>query len=151
MTMLMISRDLEQIIDRPIINSLQSPEISLIGSENKITFTHGGLVNPQGKILRSTLQRTQYSLSKENIIRTTWNVLDQTENSKSQERQLMGSVQELHFSYLDKDGNFSSTWPAPNNTSPLPKAIRITITIEKWGKLTQLYITSGGALNAAPT
>jgi len=149
----MFSRDFEQIIDRPVINALQSPEASLLGSADNITFTHSGLANPQGEILRSTLQRTQYSLLKENIIRTTWDVLDQTANTHPQQRELAGSVRELHFMYLDDDGNSYSSWPPPSSSkiSALPKAIRVTLTLPKWGKLSQLYITSGHSLDAIPS
>ncbi|MDR3492523.1 MAG: type II secretion system minor pseudopilin GspJ [Gammaproteobacteria bacterium] len=150
MTTLLISRDLEQIIDRPIINAERAQEASLIGSSQKIIFTHGGVTNPQGELLRSTLQRTQYSLLKEHLIRTTWEVLDQAPETKAQDRELMGSIQKLDFSYLDQEGHFSSSWPAANNTTPLPKAIRITLTISNWGTFSQLYLISGAALNALP-
>jgi general secretion pathway protein J len=143
----LISRDFEQIIDRPITNSTGTLENSLIGNQTNVTFTHAGLVNPMGQLLRSTLQRTRYQATNGNLIRESWQVLDQAPNSLPSSRILLNNVTELHFEYLDKDGHFHNKWPPPENQqqagTEMPKAIKIFIALQDWGKITQLYLIPG--------
>src|SRR6185312_5679581 len=54
--LLLLSRDIEQTVNRPIVNASGMLE-GFIGSSHTITFTHAGFVNPFGQLQRSTLQR----------------------------------------------------------------------------------------------
>lgn len=145
--MLLISRDFEQIIDRPIINAAGTQEPALYGTNTDIQFTHAGLANPLGELNRSTLQRTHYFLRKNSLVRETWPELDQTRHTLSSQRLLLQEVSDLRFQYLDQKGKFQNVWPAPDQAdTSLPKAIRISITIKNMGKISQLYIITGQSL-----
>lgn len=135
-----LSRDFEQAINRPItgVNGLE-PAFS--GMPKNIVFTHGGLANPFGQLTRSTLQRTQYTLENNTLVRLTWPVLDHTTKINPDKRILLDQVSDVRFDFLDNKNNFIPRWPSTNQQqSALPKAVRITITLRDFGKISQLYI-----------
>jgi general secretion pathway protein J len=138
--LILVSRDLEQTVNRPITTSKDAIEL-FIGTPNSVTFTHAGLVNPMGELHRSTLQRTEYILDRNQFIRVTWPVLEQTAKTQSDQRILLKNVAQLRFEYLDDKGRFQNNWPVENNKDALlPKAVRMTLTLHEWGSLTQLYL-----------
>lgn len=143
MTFLIFSRDFEQSIDRPITNAKNMPENAFIGTPRMVTLTHGGLKNPAGEMQRSTLQRTQYSLQNHQLIRESWDVLDQTAKTVPEKRVLYQGVNDLRFEYLDSKGKFLNNWPEQNSQDPLPVAIRVSLSLQNWGKITELYLLKG--------
>jgi general secretion pathway protein J len=147
MATLLLSRDIEQIINRPIINREEAEDPAVIGNAHEIMFTHGGFANPLGQLQRSTLQRTHYFLANHTLIRETWQVLDQSATSKSDQRRLLSDVTQLRFEYVDQDNRVNDKWPPPNQkNAELPKAVRVIITINHWGQLTQFYLIPGQPL-----
>ncbi len=141
---LLMSRDFEQTINRPIINAKGIVEGPFIGTPDTVTFTHAGLANPLGSMLRSTLQRTEYSLNNEQLIRSIWPVLDQTQKTLPSHRVLLRSTTALRFDYLDTDGKFQNNWPpADQKQGVFPRAVRVIITLKNWGTLSQLYLIPG--------
>ncbi|MEO8401437.1 MAG: type II secretion system minor pseudopilin GspJ [Gammaproteobacteria bacterium] len=141
--LLLISRDIEQTINRPVANASNKIE-GFIGTPNAITFTHAGLTNPFGQLNRTTLQRTHYQLEESNLIRVTWPVLDQTSETTADKRILLNFVTGLQFDYLDNKGQFQKNWPPLNQPNAiLPRAVRISLALNNWGKISQLYIIAG--------
>lgn len=142
---LLFSHDLEQTINRPVMNAKNIPEAAFIGTTNSITFTHGGLANPTGEIQRSTLQRCHYFLNKHEFMRQIWQTLDQTQTSQPLQRKLLDDVSDLRFEYLDSKGYFHNTWPPSESTksAPLPRGVRMTLTLMHWGKFSELYLITG--------
>ncbi|MDR3478883.1 MAG: type II secretion system minor pseudopilin GspJ [Gammaproteobacteria bacterium] len=147
MTFLLMSRDIEQTIDRPITNAKGMKESAFVGAADQLAFTHGGMANPEGQLQRSTLQRVSYHLENGKLIRETWNVLDQVPTTHGNSRTLLNAVTEMRIEYLDQNGIFRHSWPAAEQTNspPLPRGVRISLTLEKWGKITQFYVISGQA------
>jgi general secretion pathway protein J len=139
---LLLLRDIEQTLNRPVINGKNHHEAAFLGSNSQFSLTHGGESNPGGEALRSTLQRVSYSIDKKNLIREVFPVLDQVQASQSHQRVLLGSIIEGHFDYLDANGIFHNTWPPAEQTksSSLPTAVRITLKLAGWGSFSQLYI-----------
>jgi general secretion pathway protein J len=140
----LMSRDLIQAIDRPVLNTSGAPEGAFVGLNNSITLTHGGIANSLGQEPRSSLQRTRYRLEKENLLRETWNVLDQAQKSLPSERTLLTKVTELEFQYIDQNGKASTRWPPPDQTTntgeTIPKAVRVNLNLSDLGKMSQLYV-----------
>ncbi len=144
-TLILMSRDLEQIINRPITNAKGKVEAALIGTSTSVTFTHAGMFNPL--VSKSTLERTQYLLLQRSLIRITWPVLDQAPKTQSDQRIIQPDVLQLQFSYLDAKGQFQNSWPPDNNAANvLPQAIKVSLTLANWGMLTQLYLIPGAAI-----
>lgn len=144
---LLLSHDLEQVINRPILNAKGLSEPALQGTPYDLAFTHAGLANPTGQTQRASLQRTHYFLEKNNLMRQIWPVLDQTKTTLPLSRKILDEVSELRFEYLDSKGFFSTTWPSSTQTKnpPLPRAIRVTLTLKGWGKISQLYLLTAPA------
>lgn len=140
--LLLMSHDFEQTINRPITNAKNILEGPFIGTSDTVTFTHAGFANPLGNIARSTLQRTAYSLTnKGQLIRTIWPVLDQTQKTLPSNRVILDSVTALRFDYLDKQGKFQNNWPpADQKQGIFPRAVQVTITLNNWGTISQLYL-----------
>ncbi len=144
--LLLLSRDLEQTINRPIITPSKKEE-GFLGTSTTVIFTHAGLQNPFNALTRTTLQRTRYQFNDNRLIRTTSPVLDPTENTPFDSRTLLTDVSALQFDYLDKNNKFQPTWPpADQATAVLPRAVRVTLTLKNWGKIHQLYVITGQPL-----
>lgn len=145
-TLLLVSRDLEQSINRPTTNNQGAKIAAFIGASQSVQFTHGGLANPQGQAQRSTLQRTEYFIENNFLIRRTWPALDQEKRTLPDQRKLMGDVSDLRFVYYNEAGNSFTRWPPAeqkSQTEALPHAVKITLVIKKWGSISQLYLTPG--------
>lgn len=140
MTLLLLSRDIEQAINRPITNAKGGREPSLVGTSDTLTLTHTGFANPIGQLQRSTLQRSQYRFNGHTLLRETWEVLDQTAKSLPHARVLLDTLSEIQFEYLTSQGRYTNNWPDGASASALPKGIRVHLTIKHWGKLTQFYL-----------
>ena len=152
--LLMMSRDIEQAVNRPVLDAAGKEEAAFIGKPTSFTLTRAGFANPTGLALQSSLQRTGYYWNEEALWRNTWAVLDRSPASSAHARHLLANVTAAQFQYLDKDGHFHNEWPVEGqNKQPLPRAIRIHLTISQWGKLSQLYVISAQpskTLSAAP-
>lgn len=134
--LLIVSRDIEQAIDRPIVNSSGKEEAAFIGGNKGFALTHTG-----GASMHSALQRTGYSWNEDSLFRLTWPVLDQTPETKVRKRVLLNDVVEARFQYLDEEGHFRDAWPLEGETKqPLPRGVRIYLTFAHWGKMSQLYL-----------
>lgn len=145
--MLIFTRDIQQIVDRPITNATGGNEPALVGTTSTITFTHGGLINPFGIVNRSTLQRTRYQLNQTIFTRISWNALDQVQKTISTERSLFSPVTDLRFEYIDAKNQRQNSWPPPDQPQAgLPIGVRIILTLRDWGTLTQLYVITGTSL-----
>lgn len=138
---LLLSRDLEQAIDRPVINNTGATEPALIGTATEIKFTHTGLANPNAGMNRSTLQRTHYFMRDNSLIRETWAELDITRDTPENQRKLHNDIDTLYFQYLDENGKFQTSWPlSGQNHAGLPRAVRVNITLKNSDKLSQTYV-----------
>ncbi|RDI38062.1 type II secretion system minor pseudopilin GspJ [Aquicella lusitana] len=143
MVLLVMSRDVEQAVNRPIVNASGKEEAAFIGTPHSFTFTHTGFANPTGELLRSNLQRTRYDWNRGSLRRGVWPSLDAAPDAKPHARTLLNNVEAARFEYLDQNGRPHAGWPVQGQTSqPLPRAVRISLTISQWGKLSQLYVIS---------
>lgn len=141
MTMLLFSRDIEQTVNRPVILASSRQEAAFVGTDHSFSFTHMGLANPIGSLMRSALQRTEYRWQDNALLRVTWQAVDQAPESKSDQRKLMSGITDLRFDYLDKDNRFREAWPMEGQAEQvLPKAVRIRFNISPWGSMSQLYV-----------
>ncbi len=142
--LLVMSRDIEQAINRPVMNTSGKVEAAFVGTEHGFTFTHTGFANPTHALVRSNMQRTAYQWQDEAMSRITWDVLDQAPKSQSHARSILTGVTEEHFEYLDKNGRFYNEWPLHGqdrqDSQPLPRAVRVYLTLANEGTLTQLYV-----------
>ncbi len=144
--MSIITRDVEQAINRPIIDNFGEERFgleSLFGSEFALEFTRAGWRNPLWWENRSTLQRVAYRLSNGNVERISWRVLDQARDSQASIRVLFTGVAGLQLQFMDISGNFYNEWP-PLNVDPVfaklfPLAVVMVIEFEEQGDLRRVF------------
>ena len=141
MTLLIMSRDIEQAANRPSVDASGKENPAFMGDQHGFTFTHLGIANPFSNTARSTMQRASYTWDENVLSRITWDAVDQAAGTKSHTRELLTDVPDAYFEYLDNDGKSHEQWPLQEQkNSPLPRAVRIHLTIKNWGKLSQLYV-----------
>jgi len=160
MALIFISRDLEQAIDRPIVNQQGEVEGSFIANRTVIHFTHAGFANPEGFLQSSSLQRSAYRFEQGQLIRDTWDNLDQSSHTRPHSRVLLKGLSEVSFRYLDNKNVYHSFWPIDesareNANSPakqnaqqtslgskdkLPRAVEINIVFKQGSRLQQTYL-----------
>lgn len=148
-TLLLMSQDITSSIDRSIINSKGGIDAAFIGTSDSIHLTRAGLANPHAALPRSSLQRVGYRIDNHQLIRETWQVLDQTAKSLPDNQHTMSSVLALQFSFLTEQRQFVDRWPPEGSTqAKLPLGVRVSFTLENWGDITQLYLlpAAGGSI-----
>jgi len=154
-SMLFISRDLNQMVDRGIRDEFGDYKPALIASSLNISldtpiieFTRSGYSNPLGA-KRSHLQRTAYHLQDNILYRDSWQVLDRAQDSRPYKARLCAKVESILFRYLDNKGEWHTQWPPVNSSTTtgqinaagptlLPRAIEVSLRLSDWGTITRL-------------
>jgi general secretion pathway protein J len=141
MAFLFMSRDIEQALNRPILNASGKEDAAFIGKEKTFQLTHTGFANPLGVVRRSNLQRTIYTCNENVVERQVFPVLDQAPETKADVRTLLTNVTEARFQYLDHHGHLADKWPINNGEDqPLPRGVKISLTLARWGNISQVYL-----------
>jgi general secretion pathway protein J len=158
-TYLVMQRDIEQMVPRPIRDEYGDSQPALIGT-TLFQFTRGGWNNPANHP-RSTLQRVGYSLQDQQLMRYAWMVLDRAQDSAPVQQPLASDIKSMQVRYLDQTGDWQEQWPPlqagsnpgtnpsqPGNitgANPMdyPKAIEITLEHARFGTLVWLFQLPG--------
>ena len=137
-----MSRDIEQIVNRPVKTAVGKEAPAFLGTAEGFAFTHNGIASLSDKVKRSELQRAQYIWKDGTLWRMVWPVLDQAPDSpKPTQREVYNNITSVRFEYLDRKKRFHKNWPVQGRSSePLPRAVRVNLTIADWGKIQQLYV-----------
>lgn len=135
-----LARDVEQTVNRPVKTADDKDASAFYGTPRGFAFTHGGMAGQSSQ--HQVLQRAQYIWGQNGLWRMAWDVLDQTAKSpKPSQRRVLDNVTEARFEYMDAKQVFHKDWPVSGQANqPLPRAVRITLTIEDWGTLRQIYV-----------
>jgi general secretion pathway protein J len=144
-----LTTDLYQLHPRIVRDELgrgDEPALLANGQDDYlIRFSREGWRNPAG-LPRSTIQRVQYRLEEETLIREQWPVLDRTLASEPTALELLEGVTELEFEFLDYSDQWQIQWPpvTPGGANEVwPRAIRINLTLKNNGKLQRLIEVAG--------
>jgi general secretion pathway protein J len=144
-----LTTDLYQLHPRIVRDELgrgDEPALLANGQDDYlIRFSREGWRNPAG-LPRSTIQRVQYRLEEETLIREQWPVLDRTLASEPTALELLEGVTELEFEFLDYSDQWQIQWPpvTPGGATEVwPRAIRINLTLKNNGKLQRLIEVAG--------
>jgi general secretion pathway protein J len=140
---LMISRDLAQIVNRPVLNGSDKEEPAFIGTPHQIMLTHAGFANLNSNEAKSSLVRSGYVWKDDELWRLTFEVLDQAPNSRPHFRKLLTDVTSARFQYLTETGKFVDNWPAKgdsNQSASLPKAVSIEFNLKGLGSIKEFYV-----------
>lgn len=140
-----LTGDLGQLYPRYVRDSLgQGTEAPLVTDgrgEFYVRLTRAGWRNP-ALLPRGTLQRVQYRVEDEELIRESWVVLDSPLGMEPRSEVLMGGVEAFRIEYLDGTDDWSETWPPLRRVGEAnvggPRAARITLTLAGWGEIQRL-------------
>jgi general secretion pathway protein J len=143
-TYLIMQRDIEQMVLRPVRDEFGDEQAPLIGGDS-LRFTRGGWSNPVG-YPRSSLQRVGYDYEEQQLKRYSWAVLDRAQDSEPLEQPLLDQVEGMQIRYLAANDEWQEQWPAAiaaGNTeeqpAELPKAVEVTIEHAEFGPLVWFF------------
>lgn len=142
MAMTIIERDIEQIVNRTILDDVGRTENAVLTKNNDFIFTRGGFVNPEYRSQRSTLQRVAYRVYNQELIRLTWPELDRQQRAQDpQQRVILNNVTALRWRFLDQRLESFVQWPpVATQIRVIPTAIELDIELADFGRLTRLFI-----------
>lgn len=108
----------------------------------ELRLTRGGWPNPAGLPHRGTLQRVQYRLDDDKLIREYWPVMDHVLGQEPRSEELLSGVDEFRLLYLDNQDEWQAQWPpaqtANTVASQRPRAVRILLELQGWGPVERL-------------
>lgn len=140
-----ITEDFAQLNPRHVRDVLgQSTEPPLVTdalTENVVRLSRGGWRNPV-PVPRGTLQRVQYRLEENTLIREYWPVMDYPLGMEPRQQELLDGVEEIEIEYLDDTGQWSTQWPPLSEINATafvyPRAVRIRFELTAWGTIERL-------------
>ena len=148
--MLMLERDLGQVVNRPVRNIYGDfePAFSTRQDGFGLVLTRQGWRNPLG-LRRSGLQRVAWEYTGEEIRRHYWVVLDKGQDETEPRNELLLSgVKDFNIRFLTVNREWTDQWPSeevmasmvPGQllTVPMPMGVEVTIEHERFGELTRL-------------
>jgi len=127
--MVYFSRDWTQVSPRKIRNQYGDEESNIIIDDDSITFTRSGWSNLLGH-RRSTLQRVQYLVVDDQLVRRHWASLDQGIAEKPFQVVLLDDVESMEVEFQNSSGRANRDWPVTegtNNDSPVLLAFRVNL------------------------
>ncbi|MGD2138352.1 MAG: type II secretion system minor pseudopilin GspJ [Gammaproteobacteria bacterium] len=142
-TYLIMQRDIEQAVPRPIRDEYGDTQPALAGSD-MLQLTRGGWNNPLHR-RRSSLQRVGYVRQDRELVRYVWQVLDRAQDSEPLEQVLLENIDAMEIRYLDARNEWHDQWPvatltaAPGELPDLPAAVEVTLDHEHYGPLVWLF------------
>ncbi len=149
-TMLLLERDLTQIVNRPVRDMYGDYKPALTSREDSfaLVLTRQGWRNPLGT-RRSSLQRAGWEYTGEELRRRHWVTLDQGQEENSQDVLLLSDVTSFEIGFLDQQRKWSDGWPTEEAMAsltpgtrpdlPLPLGIEITLEHERFGELVRTF------------
>lgn len=146
----LIQQDIEQAVARPIRDEFGDPLPAMRSGDLTgllMEFTHGGYPNPL-KLKRSGLQRVAYQFEDNKLYRLTWSVLDRAQDSTPRKSLLLESLISVEINFFDQQMKIHGEWPTVSpengeeNSYPLPKAVEISLELERIGKISRLLRVS---------
>ncbi len=143
---LVLQRDIEQAVDRPIRDSFGDEQPAMAGGDSRLPqleFTRIGHANPR-KEKRSNLIRVGYKIEDDKLVRMVWRTLDRPPESTASEIKLLDHLSNAEFRFIDAHGKSQSQWPpvdpqAGRSPPPLPVAVQLRLELDDWGAIVRLF------------
>ena len=140
------SRDWLQVSSRKVRNQYGDEENNIIIADNSVSFTRGGWTNILQR-KRSNLQRVQYLLVDNKLVRRHWLSLDQGIGEEPLESVLLHNVNALEVHFVDASEKAIDTWPDDLvRDERQPIALKIGVDISRLGKTWRYLEIPNGVL-----
>ena len=150
------SRDWLQVSSRNIRNQYGDEENNIVLADNSVSFTRSGWFNLL-ELKRSSLQRVQYLLIENNLVRRHWISLDQGIGEEPFDSVLLHHVKTLEVTLIDTAEKTIDTWPdsvganavgasAVGANASLPVALKIGVELDNFGETWRYLEIPDGSL-----
>jgi len=142
------NREWIQVSPRRIRNQFGDEEPNIDIDDNVITFTRSGWSNLLGQ-RRSTLQRVQYLLRDNKLVRRHWRSLDQGIAEQPIQTVLLDNVESMEVEFQDGNGKSIGEWPrGPGSDSESGEPILLVFRLElpDVGEITRLLEVPKGVI-----
>jgi len=139
-TLARIGKDLLQLVPRPVRDQYGDPQPMLKLRERSLAFTRGGwsnlLLQP-----RSNLQRVEYRLEEETLMRRFWPLLDQGFEEQRVDQPLLQGVENLQWRLLTRGDSEHERWPLeePVPDGQIPVAVALRFDLAGFGRVERIY------------
>jgi general secretion pathway protein J len=122
-------------------DSTDPPLVTDQFGENIVRLSRSGWRNPV-PVARGTLQRVQYRIEDEDLIREYWLVMDYPLGAEPRSEVLLENVTEIEIEYLAENDQWSTQWPPLRQglvtTFIYPRAVRINLDLADWGEIVRI-------------
>lgn len=156
---MIISRDLDQLVQRPVRDEFGEIEPALSGgpaARFTLSLTRSGWHNPVG-LSRSALQRVNYRVEEDVLWRDAYPVLDRASDTEPYEARLLEGVESMDLLFLESIGqvqpgargtqldtrNWPESWISdpsqPGTLVAPPAALEVRLQLSDWGEMRRLY------------
>ncbi len=107
-----------------------------------VRLSRGGWRNPV-PVQRGTLQRVQYRIEDEILVREYWPVMDHPLGMEPRQTELIDGIEEMTIEYLDSQSQWRVQWPPLSQLDTTggftyPRAVRITLNLVDWGEIVRI-------------
>jgi general secretion pathway protein J len=139
-------RDWAQVSPRKIRNQYGDEESNIVIVDDSITFTRSGWSNLLGH-RRSNLQRVQYIVDDERLLRRYWRSLDHMVGEKPVEAVLLDNVESMEVAFLNQLGNPIRSWPVDASYDDgQPILLALKLELPDRGEIVRLLEVPDGVL-----
>ncbi len=151
LAVLLLQRDFKQVVLRPTLDVAGDPQASFDGTATTVRFTRMGYTNPGQRELRSQVQKVEYLLQGDKLIRRTWPHLDSAPKTTPADRVILNSVSKLTLQYVTGK-SLKSFWNSRTGfttgsvrvATRLPSAVKLSLSLPDWGAFTLWLNIKGG-------
>ncbi len=139
-----LERDISQLLNRGArVDGLRQPAV--LGQSGLLRGTKTGWGNPLGQ-RRSVLQRFQYRLLDQQLLREHWLHVDHSAQPPAVSSVLLDNVNLLQLRYQDSGREWRDEWLVSSNSnnaanSDLPRAIEVTIELADGRRIRRVFLT----------
>jgi len=141
-----LRNDLQLVNSRPARDGFGDVQAALKATDKGyLEFTRAGWRNPL-YLQRTGFERVAYRFEAGKLIRSSWRVLDQAQDSKAVDVTLFDDIEQVRWRYFDKTSNeWRDRWPYDISTGTAqaaaepPKAVELTMRTKNMGELRFLF------------
>ena len=147
-------RDWTQVSPRQIRDQYGDPKPAVVLNEEALQFTRSGwedLLRGSREVPRSSLQRVEYRLDEDRLMRLHWRNLDQQVGAEPLQSVLLDGVESMEIEFYDADGNEILTWPPSNaglgsSNAGEPVILSLRLELTDLGDIVRLLEINNGVL-----
>ena len=140
-----LNRDWMQVSSRKILDQYGDEKAHIVIADNSISFTHSGWSNLlQHK--RSELQRVQYLMKENQLVRQYWLSLDRVSAAEPISTVLIDDVESFAIHLIDSSEQAIERWPLEEQRVNSPIALRVEIDIKQFGQVHRIMEIAEGVL-----